>query len=103
MTLDEFYTMLCGMGIPAAYRVFTKSVSPPFIVYYEDSSDNFNADDLVYSKASSITTELYTDKKDTALEARLEGIFDAGGIVFRKSEVYIDSEKLFEVIYVTEV
>jgi hypothetical protein len=47
--------------------------------------------------------ELYTDKKDTGLEEKVETILDENGLVYAKSEVWISSEKMYEVLYETEV
>ena len=50
-----------------------------------------------------LDVELYTDKKDIALEEELEKILDAQGIFYNKTETYIKSEKLYEVLYELEV
>ena len=44
--------------------------------------------------------ELYTDQKDLAAERKLEDALDGCGIFYEKSETWIDSEKLYEVLYV---
>ena len=43
--------------------------------------------------------ELYTDAKDFASEQKAEDALDAAGIFYNKSETWIDSEKLYEVLY----
>ena len=47
--------------------------------------------------------KLYTDQKDLAAERKLEDALDACGIFYEKSETWIDSEKLYEVLYVFEM
>ena len=47
--------------------------------------------------------ELYTDKKDPELEEKLEDILTAHEIPWEKSEVWIESEKMYEVLYQTEI
>ena len=37
------------------------------------------------------------------LKERIENVFDAHGILWEKTEVWIESEKLYEVLYVTEI
>ena len=49
-----------------------------------------------------VHVELYTDKKDPVTEARLEGVLDRHDIFYDKSEVWIESEKLYEVLYTFE-
>ena len=47
--------------------------------------------------------ELYTDRKDPAVEQKLEDALDAASIFYNKTEVWIDSEKLYEVLYQFEM
>ena len=47
--------------------------------------------------------ELYTDFKDLAVEAKLEEALDAASIFYNKSETWIESEKLYEVLYQFEL
>ena len=47
--------------------------------------------------------ELYTDFKDLATEQKVEMVLDACGIFYSKTETWIDSEKLYEVLYTFEV
>ncbi|MBQ4435247.1 MAG: hypothetical protein II879_04050, partial [Clostridia bacterium] len=66
-------------------------------------SDNFSADGTVYLKVRNVNVELYTDLKDPELETRLETVLDRHGIFYEKTEVWIDTERLYEVLYSTEV
>ena len=43
--------------------------------------------------------ELYTDEKNPELEEMLEAVLDQHGIFYNKTEVWIESEKLYEVLY----
>ena len=43
--------------------------------------------------------EVYTNKKDTDIEAKVEEILDKHKIFYNKSEVWIPTEKLYETIY----
>ena len=43
--------------------------------------------------------ELYTDEKDPAVEASVEAVLDSHGIFYDKTEVWIETEKLYEVLY----
>ena len=91
--------MLSEAGVPVARNAFLKQQVPPYIVYVFSHSDNFVADSRVYLKRDNYQIELYTDKKDVALEEKLEGIFDVHGLVYDKTETYLESEKLIEVLY----
>ena len=50
-----------------------------------------------------VRIELYTDRKDPGAEALVETVLDDAGIFYNKSEVWIQSEKLYEVLYSMEL
>ena len=99
--MDKLLTIIGEIGIPSAYDHFAEgeAVGPPFITYLMPGSDNFSADGKVYYKISNVHIELYTDEKDPAVEASVEAVLDRHGIFYDKTEVWIDSEKLYEVLY----
>lgn len=99
--MDELLQILKEMGIPFAYDHFAEGESPepPFICYLLPESDNFSADGKVYKKISEVHIELYTDVKDPALENSVETVMDSHDIFYNKTEVWIESEKLYEVLY----
>ena len=103
--MDKIISMLKEIGIPFAYSHFAEGESPepPFLCYLLPRSDNFSADGAVYHKLSVVHFEVYTDKKDRTLENRVEDVFDKNNIFYNKSEVWINSEKLYEVIYSFEM
>ena len=105
MTLEELAGMLEKTGFPFAYDHFAEGESPdpPFICYLLPQSDNFSADGKVYLKVSSVNIELYTDSKDLSVEQKLEAVMDAYSIFYDKTEVWIESEKLYEVLYSFEM
>lgn len=103
--MDELNTLLGESGIPYAYDHFAEGESPdpPFICYLLPGSDNFAADGIVYYKFSVVHIEMYTDRKDPELEQRLETVLDRHGIFYEKTEVWIESERLYEVLYTFEL
>lgn len=103
--MDDLIKLLGETGIPFAYDHFAEceSPDPPFICYLLPQSDNFSADGKVYLKVSSVNIELYTDSKDLAVEQKLEAVLDTHGIIYDKTEVWIESEKLYEVLYSFEM
>lgn len=105
MTYDDITNMLKEAGLPLAYDHFAEGESPepPFLIFLFPGSDNMFADNGVYFKISQLNMELYTDKKDPELEEKLEDILTANEIPWEKSEVWIDSEKMYEVLYQTEI
>lgn len=105
MTYDDITNMLKEAGLPLAYDHFAEGESPdpPFLIFLFPGSDNIFADNGVYFKISQLNMELYTDKKDPELEEKLEDILTAHEIPWEKSEVWIDSEKMYEALYQTEI
>ncbi len=93
------------IGLPFAYDHFAEGESPdpPFICYLIPNSDNFSADGRAYYKINEIHIELYTDCKDLSAEHKVEAVLDEHGIFYDKSEVWIESEKLYGVLYTFEM
>ena len=105
MEYDDIVSMLEEACLPLAYDHFAEGESPdpPFIVFLFPASDNFKADGRVYAKIQELNIELYTDKKDPPLEKRIEDILDAHEVAYEKSETWIESEKMYEVLYRAEL
>lgn len=103
--MDELLKILAKSGLPFVYDHFAEGESPepPFICYLLPGCDNFAADGRVYFKVNEVRLELYTDYKDLELEKRLEDVLDSHGIFYGKSETWIESEKLYEVLYSFEM
>lgn len=99
MTLEYLYNILNKTSLPVAYHHFEEDTKPPYIVYLVDNNDNFMADNKVYKKIININIELYTNKKDIELENKLEDILDENNICYTSNETYIDSEKMYQKIY----
>lgn len=102
--MNELVRIIGLMNLPFAYDHFSEgeSVNPPFICYLIPGSDNFAADGKVYHHLSVVHLELYTDKKDTVRESAVETVLDNEGIFYNKSETWIESERLYEVLYTFE-
>ena len=105
MTIENLVEMLQELKIPFAYDHFAEGESPepPFICYLIPGSDNFAADGRVYFKLNEVRIEMYTDFKDISLESRVEDVLDRYEIFYNKSETWIQSEKLYEVMYSFEM
>ena len=103
--MDELIGIMEDIGIPFAYDHFAEGESPdpPFICFLCPGSDNFSADGRVYFKVDKVHIELYTDAKDPEIEFRVESVLDRRGIFFEKTEVWIESERLYEVLYSFEL
>lgn len=105
MKKDDVLRVLREIGVPYAYDHFSQkeAVNPPFVVYRYPSSDNFVADARVYFKVDALHIELYTDRKNPLLEEKVEDALSKYGFIYLKHEVWIDTEKMYQVLYETEV
>ena len=101
MSHEEVMAMLSELDIPFAYDHFAEGESPepPFICFLFPGSDNFSADNVVYAAFEELHIELYTDEKDPELEVSVESVLSEHELFWQKTEVWIESEKLYEVLY----
>ena len=104
MGLDELYLILNAV-YPTAYWSFPEGEAPPmpYICYFEDQSDNFGADNVVYHHRKIISVELLTRTKDPNAEAALETALNNAGIYWEKTSTHLDDEDAYECIYTLEV
>ena len=105
MTTQEVASMVASVGIPTAYYEFPDNTGqePPFICFYYPGDNDFKADNINYAKINRLIIELYTDSKDFALEAAVEQVLKDNELAFIRNETYIDSERMYEVIFETQV
>lgn len=103
MTLADVIKMLESSGIPFAYRAWPDKGAPPmpFGCYMVAYSNNFVADGIVYYPVNHVQIELYTKLKDPIAEDKVEKALSS--LVWEKTEIYIDSEKCYQILYEIEV
>ena len=99
--MDELLAMSREIDIPSAYDHFAEgeAVDPPFITYLLPGTDNFAADGKVYYKINEVHIELYPDAMDPEVESTAEAVLDEHGIFYDKTDVWINTEKRYEVLY----
>lgn len=105
MTYEEINEMMMEVGLPFAYHHFAEgeSPNPPFLLFLSPGESTFGADNLMYYSFKNINVELYTDVKDPETERRVEEVLLQHHIYYTKTETWIESEKLYEVLYEMEV
>ncbi|TCN00860.1 hypothetical protein EV294_101310 [Paenibacillus sp. BK033] len=104
MTLQELNQALKSTGMPVAYNEFkgtakTPVPAPPFITYQLAYNSDMIADNANYLDVGNYQIELYTDKKDPAAESLVQSKLKELQLPYSKVEVYLDDEKLFQIIY----
>ena len=85
--------------VPIRYRVYRSKPPIPYAVYYEDVTENYTADNIVYLEITDYILELYTEKKDYEIENKIEQIFAANDTPWEKEESYIEKERLIMTAY----
>lgn len=105
MTECDVVQMVKSMGFPTAYHHFGEGDEPekPYIVYLYPGTNNFSADGIVYQGFNQLDIELYTEKKNLTAEKKVEAVLKKHGFYYEKTETYLTSEKMYEVLYETEV
>ena len=105
MTTQEVATMIAGIGEPYAYYQFPEGTqqATPFVCFFFSDDNDFKADDSNYQKIEHLIIELYTDNKDFELEATVEAALAEQDLVWTRSEEWIDTERMLEVIYEMDV
>lgn len=97
LKFEELKEMLEKMEIPVGYYRFDEEEAPdfPYIIWALPTSDNFEADGVVYEKYNDLVIELYVAEKSPELEERLENLLDEYQICWSREEDYDDKEKVF--------
>ena len=105
MNPKDIKQILAQTGLPLTYYQWPEKEAPalPYIVWYLPGTDNFAADDKVYQQIHTLNVELYTDNKDFELEQTVEAVLEANDLVWDKVEAYIDTERMYQVLYTMEV
>lgn len=105
MLLTDIKEMLAETGLPSTYYSYPEKGAPslPYIVWYLPQSNNFVADNSVYKPITALNIELYTDNKDFTTEKTVETVLYNWQMVWQKSEAYLDSEHMYEVLYEMQI
>lgn len=105
MNLMEFKSELEKLDIPIQYRAFSVGQAPelPYIIFYENDSDNVFADNSNWFDVLNVVCELYADEKDIELETKLQKLFYYNEIEYNSTETYIDSENMYLKAYDVQI
>ena len=99
MTLETLKTRCEAQGFQYAYGLFKTPVEPPYLASMCRATNNFKADKIVYNKDMPIQLDyVYVDKNPTE-QAKIEDIILADVPWDKSEEVYIESEKVWQVSY----
>lgn len=105
MTTTQVAAMVASIGKPYAYYQFPEGTEQPtpFVCFFFSGDNDVKADDSNYQKIEHLIIEVYTDNKDFELEATVESVLAANGMVWTRDEEWIEEERMLEVVYEMDV
>ena len=108
LTQAELYQRLKTTGYPVAYHAFIVDAEhpapePPFIVYLRTFDTTIASDFEVHGKWKNYQVELYTKEKDIAAERKVEAVLNHIDPEYDTSEIYIENEGLYQIVYLIKV
>lgn len=105
MKYKDIKAIIANTRLPNAYYAFREGEVPdlPYIVWYFPAMRPEVADNSIHAQISALNIELYTLNKDFATEAAVETVLANAGLIWRKSEAFLDDEDMYETLYEMEV
>lgn len=105
MSYEEINEMMLEIGLPFAYHHFSEGESPrpPFLIFLSPGENTFSADNIMYHSFKKLDIELYTDEKSPDTEAEIEVVLRHHQLFYNKTEIWIESEELYVILYELEV
>lgn len=106
MTRTQIAELVGSFGIPTALNHFPadqiRTIAPPYIVFDYPEDDDFKADNTNYLKVDAIDIDLYVETMDFALIDRIGAALSSAGLVYSRTDTWIDSEQLYQIAFSTE-
>lgn len=99
MNQTELFEGLKAIGYPVAYSHFNSDVKAPYLTYLFAYDNDLKADNQNYVEISNFQVELYTEIKDPKVEKQVQTKLKELGLPYGKSGTWIESEKIFQVVY----
>lgn len=99
MTLEELKMRCEAQGFKYAYGVFKRPVEPPHLIAICRNTNNFMADNKVYSKDTPIQLDYTYIEKNIEEQEKIENNI-LGDIAWNKTdETYLSDEQIWQVSY----
>ena len=103
MTLEELKTKCENAGFKYAYGAFKKATEPPHLVAIMTGTDNFMADNKVYSKDTPIQLDYTYIVKDITMQNKIEDEILSDIAWNKTEETYLADEDVWQVSYFFEI
>lgn len=104
MTYQEIKAALEETGLPVVYNAWEIGQAPalPYIVFTYPNNSDFMGDNQNYVEIVALDVELYTKRKNIALEKQVETVLKKY-FQYGKTSMWIEDEQMNETLYTTEV
>ncbi len=99
MTYTDIVSEMRDLGFPCAYYAFTEAQQLPYVLVVETHNSDLVADNYNYKGLTNLQVELYHNIKHPPSEKLIESRLKELRLPYGKTEVFIDSERLFQVVY----
>lgn len=105
MTYKQIAALVESLGYPFAYYHFPDDTeqAPPFVAFWYEGHEYLYADDANYAEVTTLNIEFYDDNKNFEAEQTIEDVLDAAGLTWAKAETWIESERMYEVVYSADI
>jgi len=99
VTYLELIQEMRHAGFPCTYHHYPTPPSPPYTVVLYAYSNDVQADNHNYADVGNYQLELYHTIKHPPSERKIEGRLRELRIPYQKTETYIESEGLYQIVY----
>lgn len=103
MTLEQLKQRSIDAGFKYAYGAFKEPTEPPHLVAITRDTDNFMADNKVYSKKTPIQLDYTYINKDIEMQNKIENEILSDVAWNKSEETYLSEEKIWQVSYFFEI
>lgn len=103
MTLEELKTRCESQGFQYAYGLFKNPVEPPHLIAICRDTDNFMADNKVYSKDIQVQLDYTYINKDIEMQNKIENVILGDTAWNKTEETYLSDEQIWQVSYFFEI
>lgn len=99
LTYTDLIRAIRDTGLPCTYSYFVKPPPLPYTVIQYAYGSDFIADNQNYTEVGNYQLELYHVAKDPLTEKLIENKLRELRLPFRKSEMFLDTEELYQIVY----
>jgi hypothetical protein len=99
MTYMGLIQAMRDLGFPCTYHHFVTPPTPPYTVVLHAYSSDVKADNQNYAEVGNYQLELYHTIKHPPSEKLIEDKLKELRLPYQKTETYLESEELYQIIY----